>query len=47
LRAETGLTVFDSNAEIKAEARSCDVTGVVTCELILLSRHHLTAYVVA
>lgn len=41
--AETGLTVLDSSAAIKAEARSCEDTGVVTCELILLSKHHLTA----
>jgi hypothetical protein len=43
LGAETGLTVLDSNAAIKAEARSCEDRGVVTCELILLSKHHLTA----
>ena len=42
LGAETGLTVLDSKADINAEARSCEDTGVVTCELILLSRHHLT-----
>ena len=43
LGAETGFAVFDSRAAIKADARSCEVTGVVTWELILLSKHHLTA----
>lgn len=42
LGAETGFAVFDSRAAIKADARSCEVTGVVTWELILLSKHHLT-----
>lgn len=42
LGAETGLTVLDSNAEMSAAAKSWAVTGVVTWELILLSRHHLT-----
>ena len=41
--AAAGLTVLDSSAEISADARSCAVTGVVTSELMLLSRHHFTA----
>lgn len=42
LGADTGLTVFDSRAEMSADDRSCAVTGDVTWELMLLSRHHLT-----
>lgn len=42
LGAETGETVLDSRAVMRADARSCAVTGVVTCDEILLSRHHLT-----
>ena len=38
----TGLTVLDSRAEMRADAKSAADTGVVTCELILLSRHHFT-----
>jgi hypothetical protein len=40
--AATGLTVLDSRAEMRADAKSAADTGVVTCELILLSRHHFT-----
>ena len=40
--AAAGLTVLDSSADISAEARSCTLTGVVTSELMLLSRHHFT-----
>jgi hypothetical protein len=43
LGAETGLTVLDSSADINADAKSWAVTGDVTCELMLLSKHHLTA----
>lgn len=42
LGADTGLTVFDSRAEMRAEERSWAVTWVLTCELILLSKRHLT-----
>ena len=42
LIAATGLTVLDSRAEMRADAKSAADTGVVTCELILLSRHHFT-----
>ena len=44
--AETGETVLDSSAEMSAVERSCAVAGVVTCEEMLLSRHHLTVVVV-
>ena len=37
------MTVLDSKAEIRADARSAAVTGVVTCEEIELSRHHFTS----
>lgn len=40
--ATTGVTVLDSKALIKADARSAAVTGVVTWEEIELSKHHLT-----
>lgn len=46
LGAETGLTVLDSRAEMRAEDRSWAETGVVTWELMLLSKHHLTEYIV-
>lgn len=42
LGADTGLTVLDSRAEIRAAERSWAVTGVVTWELMLLSKHHFT-----
>ena len=31
-----------SKAEIKAVDKSCAVAGVVTCDEMLLSRHHFT-----
>jgi hypothetical protein len=40
--AAAGLTVLDSRAEMSAEARSWTLTGVVTSELMLLSKHHFT-----
>src|SRR5258708_13525473 len=40
--AAMGLTVLSSRAEMSAEARSCTLTGVVTSELMLLSKHHFT-----
>jgi hypothetical protein len=40
--AAAGLTVLDSRAEMSADARSWALTGVVTSELILLSKHHFT-----
>lgn len=43
--AAAGLTVLDSSAEMSADARSCALTGVVTSELMLLSRHHFTVCV--
>ena len=43
LRRETGFAVFDLRAVINADARSCEVMGVVTCELMPLSKHYLTA----
>lgn len=45
LGADTGLTVLDSRAEMRADERSWAVTGVVTWELMLLSRHHFTGKV--
>lgn len=43
--AAAGLTVLDSSADMSADARSCALTGVVTSELMLLSRHHFTVCV--
>ena len=40
--AATGETVLLSRALINAADRSCAVAGVVTCDDILLSRHHFT-----
>jgi hypothetical protein len=40
--AAAGLTVLDSRAEMSADARSWALTGVVTSELMLLSKHHFT-----
>lgn len=40
--ADTGETVLLSSAEMSAVERSCAVAGVVTCEEMLLSRHHFT-----
>ena len=40
--AATGETVLDSSAEMSAAERSCAVAGVVTCDEMLLSRHHFT-----
>ena len=45
--AAAGLTVLDSRAEMSADARSWALTGVVTSELILLSKHHFTKRVQA
>lgn len=40
--AAAGLTVLDSRAEMSADERSWALTGVVTSELMLLSKHHFT-----
>ena len=40
--AATGETVLDSSADMSAAERSCAVAGVVTCDEMLLSRHHFT-----
>jgi len=37
-----GLTVLDSRAEMSADERSGALTGVVTLEFTLLSKHHFT-----
>jgi hypothetical protein len=42
LGAETGLTVFDSRAEMRADDRSCAEMGVVIWEIMLLSKHRFT-----